>query len=144
MHLVMRHSILWENHEISMTIMVLAARQPERMGPGSGRVVQVKRAVCVILLSFSPLIFRSCRGRAAAIPGTQTAVTPTTASQTPETSPAQWWSSGSKLDIQVCLDHKDCSSVKKKKKWSYPKRSGSLLCIKVTVQVLYGHLDLRF
>lgn len=63
---------------------------------------------------FPPLIFRICRGRVAAIPGTPTAVTPTTASQTPETSPAQWWSSGSKLDIQVCLDHKDCSSVKKK------------------------------
>lgn len=42
-----------------MSIMVLAARQPQRMGLGGGRVVQVKRAVCVILssssYSFSPL-----------------------------------------------------------------------------------------
>lgn len=78
----------------------MAARQPERMGPGGGRVVQVKRAVCVIFLFFFSLIFRICHGRVVAIPGTQNAVTPTTASQTIETSPAQWWSSGSKLDIQ--------------------------------------------
>lgn len=96
-----------------MSIMVLAARQPERKEPGGGRVVQLKRAVCVILLSFFPLIFRICRGRVAAIPGTQIVVIPTTASQTPETSPALWWSSGSKLGTQVFLDHKDCSSVKK-------------------------------
>lgn len=38
-----------------VSIMVLAARQPQRMGPGGGRVVQVKRAVCVIL--FFPLFF---------------------------------------------------------------------------------------
>lgn len=107
MHLAMRHSLLWEKHEISMSIMVLAARQPERMGPGGGRVVQVKRAVCVIFLFFFSLIFRSCHGRVVAIPGTQTTATPTTASQTPGTSPAQWWSSGSKLDIRVCLEHKD-------------------------------------
>lgn len=46
-----------------------------------------------------------------AIPGTQTAATPTTASQTPKTSPAQWWSSGSKLDMKVCLEHKDTGQV---------------------------------
>lgn len=83
--------------------MVLAARQPERMGPGGGREVHLKRAVCVIFKNLSfPLIFRICHGRAVAIPGTQTAATPTTALRTPETSPAQWWSSGSKLDTRVC------------------------------------------
>lgn len=48
-----------------MSIMVLAARQPERMGPGGGRVVQVKRAVCVIFLfffsfNFQDLPWQSC------------------------------------------------------------------------------------
>ena len=87
-----------------MSITVLAARQPQRMGPGSGRVVQVKRAVCVIFfffLLFSPLIFRSCHGRLVAIPGTQSSATPTTASQTPRTSQVPCRSSGSKLDTRV-------------------------------------------
>lgn len=64
-----------------------------------------KSCLCDCSLSFFPLIFRSCHGRLVAIPGTQSAVTPTTASRTPETSQAPWWSSGSKL--RVCLDHKD-------------------------------------
>lgn len=142
MHLAMRHSLFWEKHEISMSIMVLAARQPERMGAGGGRVVQVKRAVCVIFSLLFSLIFRICHGRRVAIPGTQSAASPTTASQTPKTSPALWWSSGSKLDLRVCLDHKDTALL-----WTdlnYTERPWSLLCIMIIrVGVWYCHLDLR-
>lgn len=55
------------------------------------------------LCDFFSLIFRSCHGRLVAIPGTQIAAILTTASQTPETSPVLWWSSGSKLNIRNCL-----------------------------------------
>lgn len=71
-----------------------------------------KSCLCDFSLFFS-LIFRTCHGRVVAIPGTQTAATPTTVLQTPETWPVQWWSSGSKLDTQVCLDHRGyCFVVK--------------------------------
>lgn len=80
-----------------------------------------------ICLFFPPLIFRIYHGRLVAIPGTQTAATPTTASQTPQTSPALWWSSGSKLGIRVSLDHKDTALL-----WTdfrYTEMSSTLLGI---------------
>lgn len=104
MCLLIRRSSLWEKHEISvsqMSIMVLAAWQPRTMEPNGGRAACVKRAVCVNFLS---LIFRSCHGSLVAIPGTQIVATPTTASQTPETSPVPWLSSGSKLRIRNSLN----------------------------------------
>lgn len=118
MHLATKHSLLWEKHEIPMSrirIMVLAVRQPERMGPSSGsKDPNKKKAVCVCVC----VISRSCHGRLVAIHGTQIAASPTTAFQTPETSPALLWSSGSKL-IRACLYHKDavCSYTDISPRW---------------------------
>lgn len=98
MHSETWHSILWEKHEISMSIMVLAARQPEtEWDLAVGERFKWKRAVRVIFFpSFLSFIFRIYHGRVVEMPGTRNAVTPTTALQTPGTWPAPWWSSGSK------------------------------------------------
>lgn len=113
----MKHSLFGEKHEISMSqmsITVLAAWQPERKGPSDGRAGLEEKELSshFYVLFFFLLIFRSCHGKLVATPGTQTAATPTTASQTPQTSPVLWWSSGSKLHSWVSLD---CFAVTKLK-----------------------------
>lgn len=101
-----------------------------------------KSCLCDFSLFFFSLIFRTCHGRVVAIPGTQTAATPTTASQIPETSPVPWWSSGSKLETWVCFYHKDIAPL-----WTdlnCIERSWASLCImKIRVGVWCYHLDLR-
>lgn len=72
-----------------------------------------KQTPCVIffLPPFFSSFFRICRGRVVVTPGIQNAVSPTTASQTRETSPVLWWSSGSELESCVSLDWKDGLNV---------------------------------
>lgn len=79
------------------------------MGLNAGRVVQEKKTACVIF--FLSFFFRTCRGRVVVIPGILNAVSPTIASQTQETSPVLWWSSGSELETCVSLDWKDSLNV---------------------------------
>lgn len=103
MHSETWHSILWEKHEISLRIMVLAARQPTtEWDLAVGERFKWKKELSMwffpsLCLEFS----RIYHGRVVAMPGTRNAATPTTALQTPGTWPVPWWSSGSKRWLNV-------------------------------------------